>query len=55
MKSVLKFVSLALAMFGMLFASCTKNDENTIVLTRNHNFTRAPVTEAPIIIQRNSH
>ena len=32
MKSVLKFVSLALAMFGMLFASCTKNDENTIVL-----------------------
>lgn len=32
MKSILKFVSLAFAMFGMLFASCTKNDENTIVL-----------------------
>ena len=32
MKSVLKFACLALVLCGMLFTSCTKNDETTIVL-----------------------
>lgn len=32
MKSINKIGILALALFGMVFASCTKNDENTIVL-----------------------
>ena len=32
MKSIVKFGSLALVLFGMMFASCTKNDDTTIVL-----------------------
>ena len=32
MKSIVKLVSLAFVLFGMLFASCTKNDDSTIVL-----------------------
>ena len=32
MKSINKIGILALVLFGMVFASCTKNDENTIVL-----------------------
>ena len=32
MKSIVKYVSLAFVLFGMLFASCTKNDDSTIVL-----------------------
>lgn len=32
MKSIVKLVSLAFVMFGMLFASCTKNDDSTIIL-----------------------
>lgn len=32
MKSILKLVSLAFILSGMMFTSCTKNDENTIVL-----------------------
>ena len=32
MKSVLKFACMALVLCGMLFTSCTKNDETTIVL-----------------------
>ena len=32
MKSIVKFVSLAFVLSGLLFSSCTKNDENTIVL-----------------------
>ncbi len=32
MKSISKIGVMALVLFGMVFASCTKNDENTIVL-----------------------
>jgi hypothetical protein len=32
MKRITKIAALALIFFGMMFASCTKNDENTIVL-----------------------
>lgn len=32
MKSIVKLMGLALVLFGMMFASCTKNDETTIVL-----------------------
>ena len=32
MKRITKIGTLALIFFGMVFASCTKNDENTIVL-----------------------
>lgn len=32
MKSIVKLVSLAFVLLGMLLASCTKNDESTIVL-----------------------
>ena len=32
MKRITKIGALALIFFGMVFASCTKNDENTIVL-----------------------
>ena len=32
MKNIGKIACLALVLFGMVFASCTKNDENTIVL-----------------------